>query len=35
MTNIWPLAVAQTQLRAVIDRATAGKPKSLPCARNN
>ena len=31
MTNIWLLAVAKKQLRAVIDSATAGKPKSLPC----
>jgi prevent-host-death family protein len=29
MTNIWPLAVAQTQLRAVIDRAATGQAQII------
>ena len=29
MTNIWPLAVAQTQLRVVIDRAATGQAQII------
>ena len=29
MTNIWPLAVAQKQLRAVIDRAATGQAQII------
>jgi hypothetical protein len=29
MTNIWPWAVAQTQLRAVIDRAATGQAQII------
>jgi prevent-host-death family protein len=29
MTNIWPLAIAQKQLRAVIDRAATGQAQII------
>jgi hypothetical protein len=29
MTNIWPLAVAKKQLRAVIDRAATGQAQII------